>query len=214
MLKEHNMTDERIKIEMGKYTKALKEEKDVCLFDEKKYEYVSDFFNEAKEKAHKLAIECLDKILTPELKVFIRNLCLNKLGYPDEPIFYKIFGDYPKNGDRVSEESLTEKGISLHDYYEHENIWNFEGNYTKEEVIDGKKYIVLEGLNDYSPETDSEKALEVLRQKQKVQDFVNHINNSDLDEQGKKVILKDIEGLFKNVKGPLIGGMKDNDVDK
>ena len=207
------MTDEKMTIEMEKYTKALKEEKDLSLFDEKKYEYCGEFLDEAKEKAHKIAIECLDNILTPELKVFIRNLCLNKLGYPDEPIFYKIFGDYPKNGDRVSEESLAEKGISLEDYYEHENIWYFEGNYTKLEVIDGKTYIVLEELSDYSPEADSDQALEVLRQKQKVQDFVNHINNSNLDDQAKKKILKSIEGLFKDVKGPLIGGMKDNEVD-
>ena len=198
--------------EMEKYTDALKNEKDPTLFDEKKYEYYGDFLDDAKEKAHKVAIECLDKVLTPELKVFVRNLCLNKLGYPDEPTFYRIFGDYPKTGDRVSEEELAEKGISFHDYDEHVDHWNLEGNWTKVEVIDGKKYIILEELRDYSPETFSDEALESLRQKQKAKNFINHINNSNFDESAKKRIIEGIKDLFKN-NDSLIGRLGNNELD-
>ena len=198
--------------EMEKYTIALKTEKDPSLFDENKYEYYGDFLDDAKEKAHKIAIECLNKILTPELKVFIRNLCLNKLGYPDEPLFYRIFGDYPKIGDRVSEEELAEKGISIHDYDEHVDHWILEGNYTKEEEIDGKKYIILEDLRDYSPEPDPDDAIEGLRQKQKAQDFIKHIINSDFDESAKKQIIADIKDLFKN-NDSLIGRLGNNEMD-
>ena len=206
------MKDEEMIKEMKKYTDALKTEKDPSLFDENKYEYYGDFLDEAREKAHKVAIECLDKVLTPELKVFIRNLCLNKLGYPDEPLFYKIFGDYPKNGDRVSEEDLAEKGISLHDYNEHVDHWSLEGNYTKEEEIDGKKYIVLEELCEYSPEAEPSDALEGLRQKQKAQEFIKHIDNSDFDGAAKKQIIEDIKDLFKN-NDPLIGKLDSNEMD-
>jgi len=206
------MKDEEMIKEMEKYTIALKTEKDPSLFDENKYEYYGDFLDDAKEKAHKIAIECLNKILTPELKVFIRNLCLNKLGYPDEPLFYRIFGDYPKIGDRVSEEELAEKGISIHDYDEHVDHWILEGNYTKEEEIDGKKYIILEDLRDYSPEPDPDDAIEGLRQKQKAQDFIKHIINSDFDESAKKQIIADIKDLFKN-NDSLIGRLGNNEMD-
>ena len=63
-----------------------------------------------REKLHYLAMECINKILPLELKIFVKNLCANTLGYPDEPIFYKAFGDNPKVGDRISKTELEQKG--------------------------------------------------------------------------------------------------------
>ncbi len=201
------MNDEKMKKIMKKYTESLKEEKDISKFDEKKFEFIGDFLDAAKAKAHRVAIECLDDILTPELKIFIRNLCLNKLGYPDEPLFYKIFGDYPENGTKVSEEELAEKGIKLNDFYEYYEIWNFEGNYVEEKQIDGKKYLVLEELSDYSPEVASDIALKELRRSEHFQKFINHINNTDWGEKEKEEIIKNVNDLAE-IKKPLIGEIK------
>ena len=96
------MKDEEIKAEMEKYTEALKQKFKGFDYDPDDEEKKAEYFRQAKDNAHKVAIECLNKILTPELKIFIKNLCLDRLDYPDEPVFYKVFGDYPKEGDFIS----------------------------------------------------------------------------------------------------------------
>lgn len=98
------MNDEEIKIEMEKYTTALKQGKMECFekWDGEDESVLEDMLAQAKEEAHKIAIECLNKILTPELKIFIKNLSLDRLQYPDEPIFYKVFGNYPEVEDKIS----------------------------------------------------------------------------------------------------------------
>ena len=48
-------------------------------------------------------------MLPPELKIFIRNLCANQLGYPDEVIFYKLFGNTPEIGKCVTKEDFEKK---------------------------------------------------------------------------------------------------------
>ena len=105
------MKDEEIKAEMEKYTEALKQKFKGFDYNEDE-EKKEEFFRQAKENAHKVAIDCLNKILTPELKVFIKNLCLYRLDYPDEPVFYKVFGEYPTEGDFVSYEEIEKQGIN------------------------------------------------------------------------------------------------------
>ena len=120
------MKDEEIKAEMAKYTEALEQKFKGFDYndDEEKKE---EFFRQAKENAHKVAIECLNKILTPELKVFIKNLCLDRLDYPDEPVFYKVFGEYPNEEDFVSYEDIDKLGINTN-YFINEIacVWNEE----------------------------------------------------------------------------------------
>ena len=64
------MKDEEIKAEMEKYTEALKQKFKGFDYDPEDEEKKEEFFRQAKENAHKVAIECLNKILTPELKIF------------------------------------------------------------------------------------------------------------------------------------------------
>lgn len=140
------MTGEEIIEEMNKYTQIIQDEKSKA-FDRMCNQEPPDVIDEAKDNIHKAAIECLNKILTPELKVFVRNLCYNTLGYPEEPIFYKAFGDYPEEGDKVSLEELKEKGVDISklEGYKDE-IWFYEGNWIEKEEIDGKEYYVIKGL--------------------------------------------------------------------
>ena len=72
------MKDEEIKAEMEKYTEALKQKFKGFDYDPDDEEKKAEFFRQAKENAHKVAIECLNKILTPELKIFIINKWLVK----------------------------------------------------------------------------------------------------------------------------------------
>ena len=83
------MKDEEIKALMNKYTEAISfdtlegihspedDEKFKCYENMEMADYVAL----KRKEAHKIAIEVLDQILTPELKVFVRNLCLDRLTF-------------------------------------------------------------------------------------------------------------------------------------
>lgn len=163
------MKDEEIKTLMNKYTEAISYNVLEGIHspeDDDKYEVSDDEFAQEnyvakkREEAHKLAIEVLDKILTPELKVFIRNLCLNRLGYPDDPYFYKVFGDYPQVGDKVSKRSLIEKGLYV-DNLDELDLWVHEGNFISKEEIDGETYFVIDRLEETEDDNTEAHKLEV-----------------------------------------------------
>ncbi len=134
------MKDEEIKAEMEKYTEALKQKFKGFDYDPDDEEKKAEFFRQTKENAHKVAIECLNKILTPELKIFIKNLCLDRLDYPDEPIFYKVFGEYPNEGDFISYEEIEKLQIDS-SYFINEIacVWNEEFCLVLDEIKDGKE---------------------------------------------------------------------------
>ena len=154
------MKDEEIKAEMAKYTEALKKDRpdlfDNCNTDDE--DELQECWQKTKEDAHKIAMECLNKILTPELKVFVKNLCLDRLQYPDDPIFYKVFGDQPQVGDKISEDELKKLGITWSEFSSYAyDIWMQENScFIWEKEIDGRKYWVIEDLY----ETDSEETKE------------------------------------------------------
>ena len=155
------MKEEEIKALMNRYTEAISYNVLEGIHspeDDEKYEVSDDelaqekFVAKKRDEAHKIAIEVLDKILTPELKVFIRNLCFNRLGYPDDPVFYKIFGDFPQVGDKISESALKKMGLNfdLSSY----DLWAHEGNFITKEVIDGETYYVIEYLEESEEDND------------------------------------------------------------
>ena len=152
------MMNEDIKAEMEKYTEALEKEKYDALkkiteSDEDTFERREFFFKPAREKVHSIAMGCLDKILTPELKVFVQNLSLDRLGFPDDPLFYKIFGNYPQVGDKVSEEEIKAQGIDLWKFEDARSMWDYEGScFVWDKEINGKKYWVIEDLNELDEE--------------------------------------------------------------
>lgn len=121
------MSNEEIKQEMKSFSELLehKQERWPILNDDNEDEFYNAIDDE-KRKIHKVAIECLNKILTPELKVFVKNLTFNTLGYPDEPIFYQAFGEYPEEEDKVSIEELNQKGINIEKLENYINSPNFE----------------------------------------------------------------------------------------
>ena len=96
---------------LKKYIDALKSKYDnyMRIMDE----WGTVFFYEKhiveREKLHLDAISCINEMLPPELKIFIRNLCANQLGYPDEVIFYKLFGNTPEIGKCVTKEDFEKK---------------------------------------------------------------------------------------------------------
>ena len=143
------MSDE-ISLKMQEYTKILKREKELAL--EKIFCEDSDdpipITDGAKDNVHKAAMECLDKILTPELKVFVKNLCFNRLSYPDEPIFYRMFGDYPEVGDKVSKSELVEKGVDLQEIDRLYDTWFSEGTWIEKEEIEGEIFYVIHDLQE------------------------------------------------------------------
>ena len=168
------MKDEEIKALMNKYTEAISYDVLEGIHspeDYEKYEVSDDewaqekFVAKKRDEAHKIAIEVLDKILTPELKVFIRNLSLNRLGYPDDPVFYKIFGDFPQVGDKVSETAIKKMGLNfdLSSY----DLWAHEGNFITKEVIDGETYYVIDYLEETEEDND-EKIAKIKRRKKAV----------------------------------------------
>lgn len=196
------MNDEEINAEMKKYTDALEKLKyeawdegckkcdeiaagDMDKYDEIYNETVQKYFEQAKEKCHNIAMECLNKILTPELKVFIKNLCLDRLNYPDDPVFYKLFGDYPQIGDRVSSDEVKAEGFGdlcdMNDICFHENsCWLIEKD------IDGKIWWEIERLYEPSEE-------EILENRKRMRAFSNakrFIAKSD------KLSEKDKEEMF------------------
>lgn len=194
------MKDNEIMEEMNKYAEILKREK------EEAFGMIPEDDDEplpidiAKENVHKAAIECLDKILSPELKVFIKNLCFNKLGYPDEPIFYKIFGEYPKVGDKVSEDDLIKRGIDEKMIYEYEDIWGLEGTSIGKEVIDGKTYFVIDQLWEVE-DADSEEVREWLRNSSELKKFIS--KESKLDAATKKKMFDTLDKVV-----PMLGKLK------
>ena len=145
---------------MQEYTNTLKKKyqnyENFDLSDENEKEWFRHL-DEEKEKIHSVAIAFLSKILTPELKVFVRNLCYNKLGYPDEPVFYEVFGDYPEVGDRVEVAELEKKGINQKAFCDLLETWEIEGNWIDTETFEGKEYYVIKSLYEMDDEPSEEK---------------------------------------------------------
>ena len=145
---------------MQEYTNTLKKKyqnyENFDLSDENEKEWFRHL-DEEKEKIHSVAIASLSKILTPELKVFVRNLCYNKLGYPDEPVFYEVFGDYPEVGDRVEVAELEKKGINQKAFCDLLETWEIEGNWIDTETFEGKEYYVIKSLYEMDDEPSEEK---------------------------------------------------------
>ena len=145
---------------MQEYTNTLKKKyqnyENFDLSDENEKEWFRHL-DEEKEKIHSVAITSLSKILTPELKVFVRNLCYNKLGYPDEPVFYEVFGDYPEVGDRVEVAELEKKGINQKAFCDLLETWEIEGNWIDTETFEGKEYYVIKSLYEMYDEPSEEK---------------------------------------------------------
>ncbi len=111
---------------------------------------------EEREKLHATAMECINKLLSPELKVFLRNLCSNKLGYPDEVIFYKAFGDNPEVGKSVSKSELEQKGIDVTEFEKMLDYWNWEGNCVEKQNSNGEDYYYLDSLCERADVTSEE----------------------------------------------------------
>lgn len=111
---------------------------------------------EVRENLHKSAMECINNILSPELKIFLKNLCSNKLGYPDEVIFYKVFGDDPEIGQSVSRKELEEKGIDVKEFEKMLDYWGLEGNFVEKETTDGMDYYYLNSLCERADITTEE----------------------------------------------------------
>ncbi len=101
---------------------------------------------EVRENLHATAMECINKILPPELKIFLKNLCSNKLGYPDEPIFYKAFGDNPEVGQSVTKTELEQKGIDVNEFEKMLEWWELEGNSIEKQSVDGEDIFYLDSL--------------------------------------------------------------------
>ncbi|MBO4319695.1 MAG: hypothetical protein J5857_04425 [Treponema sp.] len=101
-------------------------------------------------------MECINKLLSPELKVFLRNLCSNKLGYPDEVIFYKAFGDNPEVGKSVSKSELEQKGIDVTEFEKMLDYWNWEGNCVEKQNSNGEDYYYLDSLCERADVTSEE----------------------------------------------------------
>lgn len=141
-----------------KYKEELKRKTD--FYEVIMNEWGVDFFYEkhieVREDLHAKAMECINKILPPELKIFLKNLCSNKLGYPDEPIFYKAFGDNPEVGQSVSKEELEQKGIDIKEFEEMLNYWAFEENYVSKQSDNGADYYYLESLCERADVTSEE----------------------------------------------------------
>ncbi|MCR5621763.1 MAG: hypothetical protein K6G18_07885 [Treponema sp.] len=203
------MKDEEIKALMNKYTEAISfntlegihSPEDSEKF--KRYENMEmeDCVALKRKEAHKIAIEVLDLILTPELKVFVRNLCLDRLGYPDDPEFYRIVGDYPQVGDKISVESLAEKGITNWTPNDDELLLH-ENVFIDIEKIDGKDYYVIKSMNEAS-EGDADEKVECLRNSQMASEVKRLLarENKSLEQKA----MNTLDRLEKDV--PLIGGL-------
>ncbi|MBR0030896.1 MAG: hypothetical protein IJP61_01195 [Treponema sp.] len=139
-----------------------------------------------REKLHYLAMECINKILPLELKIFVKNLCANTLGYPDEPIFYKAFGDNPKAGDRISKTELEQKGIDIKEFDEMIEIWGLEGTFVEKQTIDGEDFYYLDSLCERADIT-SEEELERLNASVELKYSIRQKTNMSMDEQDKYI---------------------------
>ena len=191
------MNDEEIKAEMQKYTDALaklkyeayneawKKIEEESAGDNEKvnaifHEIMHSYFGRAKEQCHNIAMECLNKILTSELKVFIKNLCLDRLHYPDDPAFYKMFGEYPKVGDKIKTEEAYALGFDddMRDTLDHENscyIW--------ETWINGERWWEITDLHEPS----EKEIIENRKQMKALSDAKRMIStNEKLSEENKE----------------------------
>lgn len=180
------MSNEEI---MNQYTEAL-----MCKFKNRPqrtdFDSVNDFFIylcEQKENAYSIAMDCLDKILSPELKVFVRNLCYNKLGYPDEPIFYKIFGKYPKVGDKVSVDDLVERGFDIKEIEEWVLKWSQETNYVEKETLDGKNFFVIKSLFEMEDENVDEKFKNV-RAMEEIEKLMTSVGDKEFPKDADELL--------------------------
>ncbi len=153
-------------------------------------EWGTSFFYEKhiveREKLHYLAMECINKILPLELKIFVRNLCANTLGYPDEPIFYKAFGDNPKVGDRISKTELEQKGIDTKEFEKLLEIWMLEGNCVEKQTIDNEEFFYLEELCERADIT-SEEELERLNASVELKHVIFQKTDIPTEEQEKYI---------------------------
>ncbi len=197
------MTNQEIIEEMNKYTETLEQQKNEFLYgnwaenvsDEEFADKLIDELDKAKQKIHKTAMECLDKILTSELKVFVRNLCFNQLGYPDEPIFYKMFGEYPQIGDKVSEEELKERGINIEQIKnQYLNYWGLNGNDVVETEIDGKKYFQINRLEEDSFEQITDETKKQLRTETIFKELANGLKENGMLTKKLSKLIDEING--------------------
>lgn len=200
------MTGEEVIEEMNKYTEILEQSRKEFLYgtdfsDDETADRMLNALDESKHNIHKAAIECLNKILTPELKVFVRNLCFNQLGFPDEPIFYKMFGEYPQVGDRVSEKKLEEQGINpekiKNEYFDY---WGPSGNDVIETTIGGKKYFEIDYLGEGSDEKISDETKEQLRALSEARKIVSEKIKSDKTSDSDKEEYRKIRNALNNIK--------------
>ncbi|MCR5763440.1 MAG: hypothetical protein K6G00_08685 [Treponema sp.] len=149
-------------------------------------EWGTDFFDEkhlfVREKLHLMAMDCINKILLPELKIFVRNLCSNHLGYPDEVIFYKLFGNNPEIGKKITKEDFERNGIDSEKIEELIEMWGLEGNFVGKETVDGKEYFILEDLCERQNLTSSEE-LERLEASIKLKEAIFQKTNMNYDER-------------------------------
>ena len=164
-------------------------------YDEIEGEWGTCFFYEkhieVREKLHECAMECINKILPPELKIFLRNLCSNKLGYPDEVIFYKAFGDEPEVGQSVTKLALEQKGIDVNEFEKMIDYWAWEGNRVNKQTSDGTDYYYLESLGQQANIT-SEEEMERLNASVKLKKAIlDKISPDDDDESEKYIYLVD-----------------------
>lgn len=63
----------------------------------------------------------------------------------DEQIFYKMFGDYPKKGDKIPSEKLSELGTHFGEVDDYNCIWENEFSCAvHENRIEGKDYMTID----------------------------------------------------------------------
>ena len=141
---------------------------------------------EVREKLHTKAMECINKLLSPELKIFLRNLCDNKLGYPDEVIFYKAFGDNPELGQSVTKKELEEKGIDIKEFDKYIDYWCWEGNIVEKQNIDGVDHYILDSLCDRADITSAEEH-ERLNASVALKQAILDKTNMNIDEQDEYI---------------------------
>ncbi|GEM_PF-2456179 len=157
-------------------------------------EWGTDFFYEkhieVREKLHATAMECINKILPSELKIFLKNLCSNKLGYPDELIFYKAFGDNPEIGQSVTKAELEQKGIDLAEFEKMREWWGLEGNFIDKQTVDGMDVYYLDSLCERADVT-SEEEKERLNASVELKYAIFNKTKMSLDEQDKCIGLVD-----------------------
>ncbi len=153
-------------------------------------EWGTSFFYEKhileREKLNSTAMECINKLLPPELKIFLRKLCDNKLGWPDEVIFYKAFGDNPEVGKSVSKSELEQKGIDTVEFDKMIEIWNLEGTFVEKQTIESEIYYYLDELGEQADIT-SEEELERLNASVELKHAIFQKTNMPMDEQEKYI---------------------------